>query len=80
MSNTAQKMKFSIKDFLSKCDQFTADLVTFTKKILNEKLYFLCSENEKDKAQEMRKKAKERFGETRKIKEQDESVKLKGIV
>ena len=26
------------------------------------------------------KKAKERFGETRKIKEQDQSVKLKGIV
>ena len=26
---TAQKIKFSIKDFLSKCDH-TADLVTFT--------------------------------------------------
>ena len=31
-SYTAQKMKFSIKDFFSKCDQipqFPADLVTF---------------------------------------------------
>ena len=30
--NTAQKMKFSIKDFFSKCDQIRrfADLVTFT--------------------------------------------------
>ena len=36
-------MKFSIKDFFSKRDkntQFTTDLVTFTKEILNEKLYF----------------------------------------
>ena len=29
---TVQKMKFSIKDFFSKCDQ-----------ILNEKLHFFCS-------------------------------------
>ena len=32
-------MKFSIKDFYSKCDQirsFTADLVTFTEEILND--------------------------------------------
>ena len=39
-------MKFSIKDFFSKCDpdpQFPADLVTFTDKILNGKLQFLCS-------------------------------------
>ena len=36
--NTAQKMKFSIKDLE------TADLVTFTEEILNGKLYFLCSE------------------------------------
>ena len=35
---TAQKMKFSIKDFFSK-----ADLVTFTEEILNAKLHFLCS-------------------------------------
>ena len=39
------KMKFSIKNFFSKCDQikFPADLVTFTKDILNEKLHFLCN-------------------------------------
>ena len=39
-------MKFSIKDFFSKCDpspQFPADLVTFTEDILNGKLHFLCS-------------------------------------
>ena len=46
---TAQKMKLSIKDLFSKCDQihsflqFLADLVTFTEEILNEKLHFLCS-------------------------------------
>ena len=34
---TAHKMKFSIKDFLSKCDQ-----------ILNEKLHFLYSHNPND--------------------------------
>ena len=40
--HTEQKMKFSIKDFSSKCDEIssTADLVTFTEEILNEKLYF----------------------------------------
>ena len=36
-------MKFSIKDFFSKCE--TADLVTFTEKILHGKLHFLCNEN-----------------------------------
>ena len=42
-------MKFSIQDFLSKCDQIRiclqlpADLVTFTEEILNGKLDFLCS-------------------------------------
>ena len=47
---TAQKMKFSIEDFFSKCDQirsflqFPADLVTFTEEILNGKPYFLCSD------------------------------------
>ena len=44
---TAQKMKFSIKDFFSNCGfghiQETADLVTFTEEILNGKLNFLCS-------------------------------------
>ena len=41
--NTAQKMKFPIKDFFSKCDQKTADLVTFTEEILNGKLHFFYS-------------------------------------
>ena len=40
---TAQKMKFSIKNFFSKFDQFPADLVTFTEEILNRKFHFLCS-------------------------------------
>ena len=34
-------MKFSIKDFFSKCDP--VDLVTFTEEILNGKLHFLSS-------------------------------------
>ena len=38
---TAQKMKFSIKDFFSKCDQIPD--FTFTEEILNGKLHFLCS-------------------------------------
>ena len=40
------KMKFSVKDFFNKCDQicWKLDLVTFTKKILNGKLHFLCSD------------------------------------
>ena len=45
-SSTAQKIKFSIKDFFSKCDQmqqFPADLVTFTEETLNGKFHFLCS-------------------------------------
>ena len=41
---TAQKMKFFINDFFSKCDQIRADLVTFTEKIINEKFHFLCSD------------------------------------
>ena len=36
-----EKMKFSIKNFFSKCD--TADLVTFTEEIVNGRLFFLCS-------------------------------------
>ena len=36
---TAQKMRFSIKDFFGKCDQIQRNL-TFTEKILNEKLHF----------------------------------------
>ena len=39
---TSQKMKYSIKDFFSKCE--TADLVTFIEEILNGKLHFLCSD------------------------------------
>ena len=41
---TAQKIKFSIMDFSSKCDQIrkkNADLVRFTGEILNGKLHFL---------------------------------------
>ena len=38
--NTAQKMKFSIKDFFSKYDQIGSDLVTFTKESLMENLIF----------------------------------------
>ena len=38
-TNTAQKMRFSIKDFFSKYDH------TFTKEILNGKLIFLYSTN-----------------------------------
>ena len=41
--DTAQKMKFSIKDFFSKCDRFPSFLVTCTEKILNGKILFLCS-------------------------------------
>ena len=39
-------MKFSIKDFFSKCDlnlQETADLATISEEILIGKLHFLCS-------------------------------------
>ena len=38
-------MKFSIKDFFSKCDQIlSADLVTFTEKTLNGRLHSLCND------------------------------------
>ena len=40
---TAQKMKFSIKDFFSKCDQIY--MTTFTEETFNGKLHFLCSVN-----------------------------------
>ena len=39
-------MKFSIKNFFSKCDQihsFLTNLVTFTEEILNENLHYWCS-------------------------------------
>ena len=36
-------MKFSIKDFFIKCNQFSADLATFTEEILNGNFStFLC--------------------------------------
>ena len=35
---TAQKLKFSIKDFFSECNFFT-----LTEEIFNGKLHFLCS-------------------------------------
>ena len=38
---TRKKMKFSTKNFFSKCDQICCNFVTFTKEILNRKLYFL---------------------------------------
>ena len=44
---TAEKLKFSIKDFCSKCAQIRKKLpilVTFTEGILNGKLHFLCSD------------------------------------
>ena len=41
LTNTTKKMKFSIKDFFSKCDQIRS--FTFTEQILNGKLHFFCS-------------------------------------
>ena len=39
--DTAQEMKFPIKNFFSKCDQmFSAELFTFTEEILNGKCRF----------------------------------------
>ena len=49
INNTSQKIKFSIKDFFSRCDfteeetEETAGLVTFTEETLNGKLHLLCS-------------------------------------
>ena len=51
-THTAQKKKFSIQDFFSKCNQIRkeiADLVIFTEEILNGKLHFLCSANHMNK-------------------------------
>ena len=38
-------MKFSAKDFFSKCDQICSigDLATFAEEIFNGKLHFLCN-------------------------------------
>ena len=46
MSSIAQKVKFSIKDFFSNCDQIRRrlDLVTSTEEVLNGKFHFLYSE------------------------------------
>ena len=42
--DTAQKTKFSIKDFLSKCEEIILTIIiTFTEEILDEKLHILCS-------------------------------------
>ena len=46
--NAAQKMKLSIKDFFSKCEQtmqFPLDLVTFAEEILYGKLHFFMRYN-----------------------------------
>ena len=46
LCHIAQKIKFFIKDFSSKCDQIrrkSADSVTFTEELLNEIFDFLCS-------------------------------------
>ena len=40
--NLAQKLKFSIKDCFSKCDQIRS-FVTFTEESLNGKLHLSCS-------------------------------------
>ena len=56
---TAKKMKFSIKDFSSKCDQissFSSYVVTSRGEILNEKLRFLCSESNLKAVKNFRKK------------------------
>ena len=39
---TAQKFKFSIMNFFSRCKQGTAKLFTFTEEILHGKLYIFC--------------------------------------
>ena len=69
-----KNIKFSIKNFFSICDQIRSLLRIWShllKKSLMKNFIFCAVKT---------KKAKERFGETRKIKEQDQSVKLKGIV
>ena len=43
ITSTTQKMKFSIKDFSSKYEQIRRKLKKFTEEILNGKLLFLCS-------------------------------------
>ena len=52
----AQKMKFSIKDFFSKCDQICSSwrfhVFTFTEKIFNGKLHFVQCQMSKDSSLE----------------------------
>ena len=46
LTSTANKMKFSIKEFFIKCEKihsFMWDLFTFAEEILNGKLQFLCN-------------------------------------
>ena len=43
LTNTAQKMKFSIKDFLVDVTEFAADLAIFTEENFNEKLFVQCN-------------------------------------
>ena len=40
IQSTTQKMKFSIKNFFSKCDLFPTDLITLTGERFNGKLHF----------------------------------------
>ena len=40
--STAQKLKFSVMNFFSRCKQGTAKLFTFTEEILHGKLYIFC--------------------------------------
>ena len=53
--NTAQKMKFFFKDFLSKCNQIR------TEEILNGKPHFLCSEIQTINGKRNRKSKTEQF-------------------
>ena len=47
LKNHCTKNEVSIKHFLRFLIQETANLVTFTEEILNENLFFLCSEDQK---------------------------------
>ena len=49
ISYTAQRMKCSVMDFFSKCDQDTADLVTFIEDIFMENFIFCVALFEKIK-------------------------------
>ena len=49
-TNTAQKAKFSIKDFFNKCDQIRRIWSHLLKKSLIENFIFLCSGNKKNES------------------------------